>query len=200
MNDSIERHEQGENEERLETMHILHRLEEGQIDVDEAERLLSTEATPEEDPSPTPKPELPTRWESWWLIPFGIGVGLTAAGAGVANLGGWWWLCAGPLLLVGILLLTASAATSRSPWVHVRIYEGKDVRPTRFAISLPIPVRFSAWVFRNFGHYIKGLDETGVDELLVALDSLEDEISRESPLVVQIEDDEDGERIEVFIG
>jgi hypothetical protein len=55
-------------------------------------------------------------------------------------------------------------------------------------------------VLRQFGHWMPGLGETGVDELLLALDTFEDGFSPESPLFIEVEDGEDGERVEVYLG
>jgi hypothetical protein len=175
---------------------ILDQLEEGLIDVDEAIRRLSdVEKVP---PKPeAEKPESPHRWHAWWLIPFSIGIGITVAGAGVSTLGGWWWLCAGPLLLLGILLFTMAAAARESPWVHVRVNTGQDSWPRRIAISVPLPIRFTAWVLRVLTPKIKGLDATGIDELLVALD---EGLLNGTPIFVEVDEGEGGEKIQVYLG
>ena len=174
---------------------ILNQLEDGVIDVEEAVRqLMGEEETPQVKAKPT---QVPRPWRAWWLIPFSIGLGLTAAGAGVATLGGWWWLCAGPLLLVGISLLTLAAATIRSPWVHVRVDTGNERWPRRIAISLPLPIRFTAWVLRVFGHRVKGLDQTAIDELLLALN---EGVSSEEPIFVEVDEDSAGEKVQVYLG
>jgi hypothetical protein len=121
-------------------------------------------------------------------------------GAGIATMSGWWWLCAGPLLLIGIALLIVGVVSIRSPWIHIRVDTGQDEWPRRIVISLPLPLRFSGWVLRQFGHWMPGLGETGVDELLLALDTFEDGFSPESPLFIEVEDGEDGERVEVYLG
>lgn len=185
---------------RSKTMHILQQLEQGQIDVEQAERLLTDVDEPQQAHETPQAFEMPARWRTWWLIPFSIGLGLAVCGVGVATLGGWWWLCAVPLLTAGVLLVTISAATNRSPWVHVRVYNERGGGPRKVAISLPIPVRFTAWVLRHFGPYIKPLERTGLDELLLALDMLKEGVSREGPLFIEVDDDEDGERIEVYLG
>ena len=175
---------------------ILNQLEDGVIDVEEAVRQLMSEeeVTPRVKAEP---PQVPRRWRAWWLIPFSIGLGLTAAGAGVATLGGWWWLCAGLLLLIGIPLLTLAAATSRSPWVHVRVDTGKESWPRRIAISLPLPIRFTAWALQIFGPRVKGLDQTAIDELLVALN---EGVFSEGPILVEVDEDTAGEKIQVYLG
>lgn len=177
------------------TVDVLNQLDEGVIDVDEAIRQLSEEeqvSQVEEE-----RPEIARRLNAWWLIPFSIGLGLTAAGAGIATLGGWWWLCAGPLLLLGIPLMTLAAATSRSPWVHVRLNTGQDKWPRRIAISLPLPIRFTARILQFLGPKYKGLDQTAIDELLLALNEgvLSDEL-----IYVEVDEGETGEKVQVYLG
>lgn len=175
---------------------ILDQLEEGLIDVDEAVRRLSDE----EEAPPEPKEEKgesSRHWHAWWLIPFSIGIGLTVAGAGVSTLGGWWWLCAGPLLLFGILIFTLAAAASGSPWVHVRVNTGQESWPRHIAISVPLPIRLTAWLLRVVAPRITDLDETGIDELLVALD---EGLLTDSPIFVEVNEGEGGENIQVYLG
>lgn len=192
----LEGGEEPSQEKALPPVDVLSQLEKGAIDVDQAIQRLSGEG---ERPTNVESvaPQVPRRWRAWWLVPFSIGIGLTVAGAGVATVGGWWWLCAGPLLLLGIPLFTLAAATSSSPWVHVRVDTGQESWPRRIAISLPIPLRLTAWILRTFGSNIKGLDETGFDELLLALD---EGVLSESPIYVEVYEGESGEKVEVYLG
>lgn len=179
-------------------MQILEQLEQGLIDVREAERLLDSGSV-QEDPegarhasylSASPAAD-------WWLIPFAIGFAGTVAGAWLATLGGWWWLCAGPLLLTGILTVTLASLNQRTPWIHVQVKTRQDRWPRRISVHLPVPVRFASRVVRFFRPHMGGLQDTGLDELLLAL---EDELSPDTPLSVQVEEGENGERIEVTFG
>ena len=183
-------------DEEIKPVEIINQLDEGVIDVEEAVRRLTggAEATPRVKAEQS---KVPRRWRAWWLIPFSIGLGLTAAGAGVATLGGWWWLCAGSLLLVGIPLLTLAVATSRLPWVHVRVDTGDESWPRRIAISLPLPIRFTAWVLRIIGPRVKGLDQTAIDELLLALD---EGVFSEGPIFVEVDEDTAGEKVQIYLG
>jgi hypothetical protein len=174
---------------------VLDQLEKGAIDVEQAIQRLSDEGEPQSLKSAVPK--TPRRWRAWWLVPFSIGIGLTVAGAGVATIGGWYWLLAAPLLLVGIPLFTLAAATSSSPWVHVRVDTGQESWPRRIAISLPIPIRLTAWILRTFTPKINGFEETGIDELLIALD---EGLLNDSPIFVEVYEGEGGEKVEVYLG
>lgn len=186
-------------DDRSETMRILQELEQGQIDVEQAERLLIDVEAPQEQEH-AQAVDTQARWKAWWVLPLSIGIGLTVSGVGMLTLDGMWWLCGGPMVMAGVLLMTVSAATHRSPWIHVRIFNKRGSGPRKIAVSLPIPVRFTAWLVRRFGQYVKPLQKTGVDELVLALDMLHEGISPEGPLFVEVEDDEDGERIEVYLG
>jgi len=99
-------------------------------------------------------------------------------------------------LVVGIFGLVASVLSRTSPWVHIRV---RSRRPGggRFSVKLPLPVRLVSWGLRLAGPWTPGLDRTTVDELLMALDG---NVSAESPLYVLVDDDEDGERVEVYLG
>ncbi len=175
---------------------VLDQLEKGAIDVEQAIQQLSGEGERPQSAKST-RSKAPRRWRDWWLIPFSIGIGLTVAGAGVATIGGWYWLLAAPLLLVGIALFTLAAATINSPWVHVRVDTGQEKWPRRIAISLPIPIRLTAWILRTFAPKINGFEETGIDELLLALD---EGLLSDSPIFVEVHEGEGGEKVEVYLG
>jgi hypothetical protein len=55
----------------------------------------------------------------------------------------------------------------------------------------------AAWFLRTFGRYIPNLEKTAADEILVAL---EQTTSSDSPLVVNVDEGDDGEKVQVYIG
>lgn len=80
------------------SMEILDQLDAGQIEASEAARRLS-----EEGVQPTQKdevPNLPKRWRNWWVIPLSIGFAIGVMGWGLSQLGGLWWACTGPLMVL----------------------------------------------------------------------------------------------------
>jgi hypothetical protein len=195
---------QGEKEEQLKR-DVLDQLESGDVDVSEAIRLLEGSA-PDDADSTTPSMEehvSPTSratgmWRSWWLLIPALGLAFTAFGGWLGSIGGWWWLCAAPSLLVGILLLLLAVLTQNSPWLHVRIDTGQESWPRHVAFSFPVPIRLASWGLRKWGHYARGLDVTAVDELLL---SLEGNITADNPIHIEVDQDEEtGERIQVFLG
>jgi hypothetical protein len=182
------------------TMDVLQKLDQGEIDVEEAERLLMEQTPPVERDTDWSVSEDPLRTRSWWLILFAIGFGFLVFGWGVATLGGWWWLLAAPLLLTGIVLALLGVASMQSPWAHIRIFDDKENRSQKFTFGLPIPIRIATWGLKNFGHYAPQLDRTDVDDILLALDELESNLAQGPPIYVDITDGDNGEHIEVSMG
>lgn len=200
---------------------ILDMVEEGTISAEEGLRLINAmEGTKKEEaaePEPTaaevvPPGEAPAqispeerrrmaRLKRWWVLPFGIGLLITALGAiwmfsGYQAKGfGWgFWLSWIPFLL-GIFLVAVSFQTSRSLWLHVRIKQRPGQSPPRIAISLPMPVGLTRWFLRNFGGRIPGLKDQPYGDIADILENL----SSEEPFYVHVQED-DGEEVEVFIG
>jgi len=186
--------------ESIKAMDVLQKLDQGQIDVEEAERLLMEQTPPVERDSDWSVSEDQLRTRSWWLILSAIGFGFLVFGWGVATLGGWWWLLAGPLLLAGIVLALLGVASMQSPWAQIRIFDNKVSRSHKFTIGLPIPIRMATWGLKNFGHYVPHLDRTDVDEILLALDELESNLAQGPPIYVDITEGDNGEHIEVNMG
>jgi hypothetical protein len=142
-------------------------------------------------------------WRRWWLIPFWVGVGITLLGAGLMTWAiqtsglGWWfaftWL---PFALgLAVMVLAWNSRTAR--WLHLRIRQKPGERPASLAISFPLPIRPTAWFLRTFGRHIPPLQNTGLDEILLAL---EQSTSPQQPFYMEADEGEDGERVEVYIG
>lgn len=207
-------------------LRVLERLEAGELDFEQALAELGTSTaddqggrTEEEPAAGNPEvrdaiPEQPrsgankslgtgtmrssgTGWRSWWLIPFTAGLVVSAAGIWLAGNGGWWWLVAGPALVVGVPLTLLSLASAQAPWIHIRIRNQSGSRLKAFGISLPIPARPAAWLLRLLRPLIPGLDDTAVDELVIALEQLGPD---SPPLRVEVDEGPDGESIEVYLG
>lgn len=177
------------------SMEILDQLGAGQIDASEAARRLSEERTQPKQQAEVPN--LPNRWRYWWTIPLSIGFAMGVTGWGLSQLGGWWWVCAGPLLVLGAGVMILSAATCKSPWVHVRVKTGEDKWPRRIAISLPLPLGLTARILRWRGLSFGGLDETAIDDLILAL---EGSLSAGEPIYIEVDEGESGEKITIILG
>ena len=152
---------------------------------------------------PQPAVEDLERWKKWRIVAIWIGVGLTVLGGALMY---WAWFAKGislgfilawiPFLIgVGVLVLGWNSRTG--PWLHLRIQQKPGEKPRRIFISLPLPIRFFAWILRTFGNLIPGLNATGVDEIILALG----ESSRaETPLFINVNEGDQGEQVKIYIG
>ena len=162
---------------------VLQTLEDGRIDVQEAVRRLES--------APARAADKTRRSQGWWLIPLAVGMAFLGAGGFLASSGNWWWLAAIPLLLLGTLLTILAAGSSTSPWIFVRIREGKGHAAR---VWVPIPVRVAAWGVQIARPWVHGMDMTAVDELLL---TLERELGSDRDLVIDVDDVAGGERVRV---
>lgn len=141
------------------------------------------------------------KWRSWWMIPFWIGsaiillAGLWMNASYQAAGTNFWFYCSWVPMLIGLGLAIIGVMSQRSRWLHIRIKQRKDT-PARVALSFPFPIGVTAWLLKTFGGMIPGLEETALDEVILALGNE----TGENPLFIQVDDDEDGEQVEIFIG
>jgi len=139
-----------------------------------------------------------------WFIPLGIGVALTVLGGLIMY---WtlhptgfsaWSYCLGlPVLLLGVAIMALGAASRTSRWIFLHVEQRPGESPRRFVMGFPLPLRFAAWALRNFGQYITNLDRTSADEVIMAL---EQTTSAGAPLVVNVNEEENGEKVQIYIG
>lgn len=143
------------------------------------------------------------RWKRWWMIPLWVGVGIIVVSsllmAWAYQAGGFsfWFACAWlPFLLgLGSVMLAWSSRTAR--WLHLRVQQQPGEWPRTIAFSFPLPLRLAAWFLRVFGRFIPQLKDTGIDELILALGSA---TGPASPLLVDVDEGENGERVQIYIG
>lgn len=160
----------------------------------EAERVVDAEVLEDEI----------KRWKRWWTIPLWIGMAVVVlAAVGMASLVqaghmNFWFYCLFVPLFIGVLLMVMAWQSRTGHWLHVRVDQRKGQGPKRIAFSMPLPLKLTGWFFRNFGHYIPNLKEKGV-EVDTILESLNEGLSPESPLYVKVDEDGDGDKVEVYI-
>jgi len=208
--------------ERLE---ILEMIQQGKISPDEGLKLItalgeSWEAEEEEylqareemlyQPSPSRSgnadPEITVqemeKWRKWWVIPFWSGVGITVLG-GVLMYWGWsargiglGFIAAWIPFLIGLGIMALGWNSRNGPWIHLRVHQRPGAKPEKVSLSFPIPVRFLAWSMRTFSQWIPELP-AGIEDVLLALGEFS---PGDSPLSINVNDQEDGERVLIYIG
>jgi len=195
---------------------ILKMVESGKINAAEAMQLIkvlensSTELEIIETPAaasdgrPAPEFEQVARQaREWWQVPLWIGIAVSVLSAYwlynlvQASNFGFWFYCASLPFLLGVLAISLAAGSRTSRWLYVRVDQAENGLPRNIVLGIPLPLGLAAWFLRNFGHSIEGLNHTKVDEILQLISS---DVSSKEPLIVNIHDGEDGERVQVYIG
>ena len=142
------------------------------------------------------------KWRRWWWVPLAVGIVITVASGLLMFLAyqksgfGFWFACLWFPLLLGVVVLSLGAASRTMRWLHVRIHQEPGEWPQTIAISMPVPLRFVAWILRIFRPYIPHMDNTSLDEVFLALEKT----SSDQPFYVKVDEGGSGEKVEVFIG
>lgn len=197
------------NEERKK---ILDMVGSGQISPEQGATLLDlvteTEegATAETEPGPSRPVETaqagtgraPAR--PFWLYPLAAGLFLVTVGGVVAismhqqqRVNVWTWLCGWIPLAVGLTVATLAAWARTAHWIHLRVRDhGK-----RVTLSLPLPLGLAAAVVRVARPYVPRLQETGVDEAILAL---REGLKGNEDITIDVQDDDEGESVQILFG
>lgn len=206
---------------------ILKMVEDGKISADEAMTLIraleqdSPEVEPEvleaapaggrraervEASETTDAPEfeeVKARARRFASIPLWIGVGGAVIFAGLMYWAmqssgfGFWFYCLTFPLLLSVLLIALSAGGMSTRWLFVDVHQKPGERPGRITLGFPAPLGLVGWFFRHFGHHIHGTDREKADQIAEMIKAT---AASTAPLIVNAQDDEDGERVMVYIG
>lgn len=110
----------------------------------------------------------------------------------------FWFVCMGTPLALGILFIVLGAGSRASRWLYVNVDRSQaEDWPRNITIAFPLPLGLVSWFLNTFGSYIDGLKQTSVDEIIQAI-ALTKNISE--PLIVNVDEGDNGERVQVFIG
>ena len=110
----------------------------------------------------------------------------------------FWFFCLTLPLLFGVLLIAMGAGGKAARWLYVNVDRSyQNEWPRNITIALPLPLGLVGWFLKTFGSYIDGLKKTTIDEVLMAISATK---SVTEPLIVKVDDDDSGERVQVFIG
>jgi hypothetical protein len=195
-------------EERLQ---ILKMVESGQIQPEEAVMLLEAiEGSEARSESYAPSQAMParqgldqdreSRWARFWIYPMMAGGGVLILGALLlawlyaGDVATGWLVCGWFPVLLGLVVVVLALWTRRTTWMHLRISEGGE---RKMAFSFPLPLGLAAWVVRIAQPFVPQLQQMGVDDLILALRASG---SRGEPIWLDVQDDERGERVEVYMG
>jgi len=201
---------------------ILHMVEEGKISAQEASNLMraldadsdpvqaetdifQTEAAPGFEGGATPEfEEVRSRARRFAMIPLWTGVFVAVMSAwGIYSIQqsagmNFWFFCLMVPLLLGVLLIALGAGGQGSKWLYVNVdRRNAHEWPQNITLGFPLPLGLTAWFLRNFGHNIRGMGKTNVDEIIQILDATG---KSGAPLIINANDNEDGEHVQVYIG
>ena len=112
----------------------------------------------------------------------------------------FWFYCMGMPLFLGILFTVMGAGSKTSRWLYVNVdrTRSKDTDgPRNITVALPLPLGLASWFLINFGSRIDKLKNTHLDEIIQAI-AMAKNITE--PLIVHVDNADDGERVQVFIG
>jgi len=110
----------------------------------------------------------------------------------------FWFFCLMFPLMLGVLLIAIGSAGQGSKWLYVNVDRRyADDWPKNITLGFPLPLGLTAWVMRTFGHNFGGMNKAQVDGII---DVLHATGKSDDPFIVNVDDDEDGDRVQVYIG
>ncbi|MBI5298542.1 MAG: hypothetical protein HY869_23965 [Chloroflexi bacterium] len=157
--------------------------------------------------SPNSAPELErtaAKARSLWQIPLWIGVGFTVLSAlgmyaVMSNAGtNFWFYCLMMPLFLGVAVIALAGWSRTAHWLFVNVDRSRsEDGPKHILIGFPLPLGLASWFLRLFGNRIEGLKNNDVDGMVQAISMVQ---TVHEPLIVNVDDSEDGERVQVYIG
>lgn len=201
---------------------ILKMIEDGKITPEEGLRLMQVlgedpledrnesaaphTPAPEVEDRPASEPDLEInqtvkKARSLWMIPLWIGVFITTFGGWVmyknvhpSDISVWFYCLGFPIFILGVLIIILGWGSKTARWLFVSVKQKTGEFPKRIVIGFPLPLHLTSWFLRNFGHKIEALGNVPVDQIIDAVQQSRD------PLVVNVDDGDDGEKVQVYIG
>ncbi len=190
-----------------ERMKILKMVEAGQISTEEALQLLDaanqTEVANETQVEPVyqaPPADIPKKG-NWWLIPTAAGAVVMAIGTPLVALGltrqaaVFWVICFGWIpFLIGLAIFTIGVWSRSARWLYLRIDNAQSER-RNIMLGFPLPLTLTALVMRIIRPFVPQLRGIAVEEMVLALRDGDDQ-----PIYIDVQDEDDGEQVTIFIG
>ncbi len=159
--------------------------------------VISAEPT-----APEIKPDF-ARFRRIAMIPLWSGVIITVLGGvlmyqALQSRGlGFWFVCASTPFILGLAVVILAWQARSARWLHLRIKQKRGEPPRNIHLSLPLPLGFIAWLLRLMRGKIAGLENTSVDEVLIALSH---STNPEEPLYIHVDENDGGEEVQIYIG
>jgi hypothetical protein len=203
----------GEAEDR-----ILEMLADGTISADEAQELLSVLAADDQDSlgsseviesmevqdakPHTPPPEL-SRFRRLWRIPLFVAAGAAViSGAGlilmyqaseqIALLG---FMCIWSIFIIALFTAVILLVTLRSTWLYINIEEQDG---SGFALGMPMPLGWINWLVKVARPFVPDKQAAYLETAGTFASVMKDD-PEAAPIVIDIDDD-DGDKVQVFLG
>ncbi|GAB4482903.1 MAG: hypothetical protein OHK0031_05770 [Anaerolineales bacterium] len=199
---------------------VLKMIDEGKISAEQGLKLIQalTEDDEQESPAlaapeaaesgfsaeaaPDPQVEsLKRRVRFLYLIPLSLGVLLTVwmawlmySSVQAHDTGLVFYCLLFPALLLGIFLLSLGAASQSSRWLYLDVQQKPGEKPAH--ILLGFPLDWVRWLLSLFGGAIPSKEKYIAEAMMTAIaDS-----TGASPLVVQVDEGDNGEKVKIYIG
>lgn len=197
---------------------VLQLLQNGKITADQALELLEAMESPEQPEEtaekvltgdiiqPEPPPDM-SRFRRFWQIPFVVSLGVLLmvglilrsmyqSSNGALSLG---FICVWSIFILAFGLTVLAFMSRRSAWLYVRVQERNS---HRIAISLPLPLGLAEWGVKLAQNFVHEPDEQ--NKLSMAGEFIAEARKNMSqpgadPFMVHVDDD-DGDKVQVFIG
>jgi hypothetical protein len=195
-----------------ERLKILQLIESGQISVEEGVRRLEAlnqagggraardggTAAPSPDATgPQFDPTSPQFAGIVWQVVFGVGVAVLAGGGlalaraysrqGMPGLT-WGWV----LFALGLLVIGTGWWLQQARWLTLRVREHGG--PT-FTLALPLPLGLVIWLLRVARPFVPQLRHVEADQLLL---TMRHELRDGRPLVINVDEGENGDQVELY--
>ncbi|CAG1016609.1 hypothetical protein ANAEL_05718 [Anaerolineales bacterium] len=121
---------------------------------------------------------------SWWMFSILQKAGLN-----------FWFFCMTLPFFLGILLIALGAGGRSLRWLYVNVDRSRQNDwPKNITLALPLPLGLAGWFLKNFGSHLQW---DHVDEILTAISAAK---TTAEPLIVNVDESDNGERVQVFIG
>lgn len=140
------------------------------------------------------------RFRRLWMIPLVLGLLVTIGAASwmYASLEAvgmnFWFYCAWFPFALGVAFTALALSSRESRWLYLNVKQKPGEKPSRIVISFPMSL--VTWLFNMFGHRMPENERLRTDLMMQAFTQ---SITSDEPILIEV-DDEDGEKVQVYIG